>query len=53
MIGEIGAALHVVDSRTEGAIALNPERQALDEPERMHGVEMAEHQNARRLLPPG
>src|SRR6516164_277128 len=53
VIGEIGAALHVVDSRTESAVAVNPKRQALDEPERMHGVEMAQHQNARRLLSPG
>ena len=31
MIGEIGAALHVVDAGPIGAVALDPERQSLDE----------------------
>ena len=52
MIGEIGAALHVVDARAEGAVALDPERQALDEAERMHRIEMAQHQDSRCVLPP-
>jgi hypothetical protein len=52
MIGEIGAALHVVDARAESAVARNPERQALDEAKRMHRIEMAEHQDSRRVLPP-
>ena len=51
-IGQIGAALHVIDARAEGAIAFDPERQPLDEPHRMHGVEMAQHQNAGRVLAP-
>src|SRR5256885_7662884 len=49
-VGKIGAALHVVDARAEGAVAVNPKRQPLDESERMHG-EMTQHQNAGRLLP--
>jgi hypothetical protein len=53
MMGEIGAALHVVDPRTEGRVALDLERQAVDEAHRMHGVEMAENQNTRRVLSPG
>ena len=52
MIGEIGAALHVVDARTERAVALDPERQPLDEAHRMHGIEMAQHQDARLVLAP-
>ena len=51
-IGQIGAALHVVDARAERAVAFDPEWQPLDEPHRMHGVEMAQHQNARRVLAP-
>ena len=52
MVGEIGAALHVIDARTEGTVAFYPERQALDESHRMHGVEMAEHEDSRRILAP-
>ena len=32
VIGEICAALHVVDAGAEGAVAVDPERQPLDEP---------------------
>src|ERR1700716_2615864 len=39
VISEIGAALHVVDAGAEGAIAFDPERQPLDEPKRVHGIE--------------
>ena len=53
MIGQIRAALHVVDAGAERAIAVDLERQPLDESHRMHGVEMAQHQNARRVLAPG
>ena len=52
MIGEIGATLHVVDARAEHAVAVDPERQALDESKRMHCVEMAQHQDPRCVLPP-
>ncbi len=52
MVGKIGATLHVVDARTVGAIAVDPERQPLDEAERMHCVVMAQHQNARCVLAP-
>ena len=52
MIGEIGAALHVVDAGAEGAVALDAERQPLDESHRMHRIEMAQHQDSRRVLPP-
>ncbi len=41
MVGEIGATLHVVDAGPEGAVALDLERQAFDEAERMHRIEMA------------
>ena len=52
VVGEIGAALHVVDAGAEGAVALDPERQALDESHRMHRIEMAEHQDSGRVLAP-
>ena len=52
MVGEIGAALHVVDAGAEGAVALDPERQTFDESQRMHGIEMAQHQDSRPLLAP-
>ena len=52
-ISQIGAALHVVDAGSVGDIALDAERQPLDETHRVHGVEMAEHQDARLVLPPG
>ena len=52
VIGEIGAALHVVDAGAERAVALDPERQPLDESDRVHGIEVAQHQDARRVLPP-
>src|SRR5712691_1166430 len=53
VVGEIGPALHVVDARAEGAVALDPERQAVDEAERVYRIEMAQHQDARRILTPG
>ena len=52
VIGEVGAALHVVDAGTEGAVALDPERQALDESDGMDRIEMAQHQDSRRVLAP-
>ena len=52
VIGEIGAALHVVDAGAEGAVALDPERQPLDESQGMHGIEMAQHQDSRCVLSP-
>ena len=52
MVSEIGAALHVIDAGAEGAVALDLERQPLDESQGMHGIEMAQHQDARRVLPP-
>ena len=53
VMGDIGAALHVVDAGAEGAVALDLERQAIDEAHRMDGVEMAQNQDARRVLSPG
>ena len=50
--GEIGAALHVVDAGAEGAVAVDAERQPLDESHRMDRIEMAQHQNPRRVLSP-
>src|SRR5258705_13810409 len=47
-----GGAYHVVDARTEGAVAFYPERQSLDESHGMNGVEMTEHQDSRRILAP-
>ena len=52
VIGEVGAALHVVDAGTEGAVALDPERQPFDEADRVDRIEMAQHQDARRVLAP-
>ena len=52
MVGEIGAALHVVDAGAEGAVALDPERQTLDETQGMHGIEMAENKDSRPILAP-
>ena len=52
-VGQISAALHVIDAGAERAVAVDPERQPLDESERVHGVEMAQHQNAGRVLAPG
>ena len=52
MIGQISAALHVVDARTEGAVSLYPERQALDKSDRVHRIEMTENKNPGRILPP-
>ena len=52
MVGEIGAALHVVDAGAERAVALDAKRQPLDEADRMHRIEMAQHQDSRRVLPP-
>ena len=52
MVGEIGPALHVVDAGAERAVAFDLERQPLDESHRMHGIEMAQHQDSRRVLPP-
>ena len=52
MVGQIGAALHVVDAGSEGAVTLDPERQALDEADRVHRIEMAQDQEARRVLSP-
>ncbi len=52
MMGEIGAGLHVVDAGTEGAVALDLERQPFDEAHGMHGVEMAEHEDAGLVLSP-
>src|ERR1700716_2688221 len=48
----VGAALHVIDAGPEGDIALDPERQPIDESERVHGVEMAEHKYPRHILAP-
>src|SRR5260221_1145824 len=52
MVGEIGAALHVVDAGAESAVALDPKRQTFDKPQGMHGVEMAQHQDSGLLLAP-
>ena len=41
VVGQIGTALHVVDAGAEGAVSLDPERKALDEAHRMHGIEVA------------
>ena len=52
VIGEVGAALHVVDAGTEGDVALDPERQPLDESDGMDRIEMAQHQDSRLVLAP-
>src|SRR5258705_12124369 len=52
MVSEIGTALHVVDAWAEGAVALDSERQALDESEGMNLIEVAQHQDSRRILAP-
>ena len=52
MIGEIGSALHVIDARAESAVAVDLERQPFDETHRVHGIEMAEHQDSRFILAP-
>ena len=52
VVGEIGAALHVVDAGPESAVALDLERQPFDEADRMNGIEMAQHQDSRRVLSP-
>ena len=52
MIGEVRAALHVVDPGPERDVPVDRERQALDEAERMQRVEMAEDQDARLILSP-
>src|SRR5439155_20531140 len=52
MVSEIGAALHIVNARTEGAVALDSERQALDESQGMNRIEVAQHQDSRRILAP-
>jgi hypothetical protein len=52
MIGEVSSALHVIDAGPECAVAIDLERQPRDESHRMHGVEMAQHQDSRRVLPP-
>jgi hypothetical protein len=53
VVRDIGAALHVVDAGAERAVALDLERQAIDEPHRMDRIEMAQDQDPRRVLPPG
>jgi hypothetical protein len=53
VIGDVGAALHVVDAGTERAVAFDLERQTFDEAHRMNGIEMAEHQDTGSVLPPG
>src|SRR5215472_16479172 len=45
MEGEEGASLHVVDARTVSNIAFDFERQAFDEAQGMHGVEVRQHEN--------
>ncbi len=52
MVGEIGSALHVIDARTESAVALDSKRQSFDESHRMNRIEMAQYQDSRRLLAP-
>ena len=52
MISQVGAALHVVDAGTEGAVALDPERQTVDESQRMNRIEMAEDKDSRLVLAP-
>ena len=52
MVGEIGAALHVINAGPEGAVALDLERQPFDESHRVHGIEMAEDEDTRRILAP-
>jgi len=50
--GEVGAAFHVVDAGAESAVTLDAKRQPLDESHRMHRIEMAQHQDPRRILTP-
>src|SRR5262249_33973107 len=52
MVGEIGAAFHVVDAGAKGAVAIDPKRQTLDEPKWMNRIEMAQHEDPRRVLTP-
>jgi hypothetical protein len=52
VVGQIGATLHVVDAGPESAVALDLERQPLDEAHRVHGIEVTEDQDARRILAP-
>ena len=52
VVGEIGSAFHVVDARTERAVALYSKRQPLDKSHRVHGIEMAEDEDTRRILAP-
>src|SRR5262249_20344520 len=52
VVGEVSATLHVVDAGAIGTIAVDPERQALNEAHGMHGVVVAQHQDARRVLAP-
>ncbi|MEY9135549.1 hypothetical protein ABIE79_007016 [Bradyrhizobium diazoefficiens] len=53
VMGDVGAALHVVDAGTERAVAFDLERQALDESQGMNGIEVAQHQDAGPVLAPG
>lgn len=48
-----GRPTHVANAGTERAVAIDPERQALDEAHRVYGIEMAQRQDARCLLAPG
>ena len=46
LISDIDATLHVADARAEGDVALDLEGKPLDEAGRMHGIEMAQDENA-------
>ena len=46
---QVVAALHVQDARPPGAVALAPERQFRQRADRVHGVEVAHHQDARHI----
>src|SRR5919198_942049 len=52
-IGQIGAALHIVDARSVGAIPLNPKRKMCKRAFRVDGVEMTQRKNARPVTAPG
>ncbi len=45
------AALHVLDARAVAFVALAPDRQFRQRADRMHRVEMRQHQDARRRIP--
>ena len=52
VIGDVAARLHVVDAGPEDAVALAPHLEvALDHADRMHRVEMGQHQDALALAP--